>query len=47
MPGEVFYWLGLDARTAVDHLTGRPPHVRADLGVDVAPYAALWLTGPA
>ncbi|MCB0909763.1 MAG: alpha-amylase family protein [Nocardioidaceae bacterium] len=47
VPGEVFYWLGLDARTAVDHLTGRPPHVRADLGVDVAPYAALWLTGPA
>ncbi|MFN8190611.1 MAG: alpha-amylase family protein [Nocardioidaceae bacterium] len=47
VPGEVFYWLGLDARTAVDHLSGRPPHVRADLGIDVPPYAALWLTGPA
>ena len=38
-------WLGLDATTAVDHLSGD------DLGshhgnVVLPPYAARWVTGP-
>jgi amylosucrase len=44
IPGEVFYWLGLDATTAVDQISGTAPATTSDLGVLVPPYAALWLT---
>ena len=44
VPGEVFFWLGLDARTAIDRIAGESPTLTPDLGVEVPPYAAMWLT---
>lgn len=45
VPREVLYSLGLDPRTAVDRITGRPVRSTGD-AVEVAPYDAMWLTAP-
>lgn len=44
VPLEVLRVLGLDPARVVDHVAGTTPTVR-DGAVQLAPYAAVWLTG--
>ncbi len=44
VPLDVLASLGLDPSALVDHVTGSAPTVRDD-AVQLAPYAAMWLTG--
>jgi amylosucrase len=48
VPGEVLAWLGLDALTAVDHLSGTRGAARIGYagGIALPAYAAAWVTGP-
>ncbi len=45
VPLSVLHVLGIDPAGAVDHLSGSTPVIRDD-AVQLAPYAAVWLTAP-